>query len=252
MVAFKDNPSFSKSRKKFNVILLAAGVGSRLRPITDYLPKPLIEVIPGVRVIDHIIRKYQNIADRIIIATAHKVDLFEYYVQGKYPELKIIFSKEREEELKSPGRSLTLALDHVSPELPTLITFCDYLLEDQIDVESDCLCLCNPKKGNYVLDILKSKGVIKNGFVIRMIENPDLKDRQDGFTGLGVFYNTLLLKKIANDTAKRKGLDNVDYTFDVVQEYLSKVKTKVQPYSRQYEFGNHEHLKRIREIFENV
>ena len=246
---FKTNPSFSIRGEKFNVIILAAGFGSKAKPGADRIPKALIEISDGFRAIDHLIQKYQYIADRIIIAVGFGADLIENYIKGKYPRLNIYFSREKEGELKSPGRSLVFALDHASSNNPTIVTFCDYLLSDYINVESDALCICSPKKGDYVLDIYRNKSVIKNGFVVDLIRNKNLKDAKEGFTGLGIFHNTLLLKAITYGMASKKTHDTVDYTSDIVKTYVSKVKTLALPIHQQYEFGSPENLERVKELF---
>ena len=246
---FKTNPSFSIKGEKFNVVILAAGFGSKDKPVGDQIPKALIEISDGFRAIDHLIQKYQYIADRIIIAVGFGADLIENYVRGKYPRLNVYFSREKENELKGPGRSLVFALDHASSELPTIVTFCDYLLSDYINVESDALCVCNPKRGKYVLDTYRTKSVIKNGFVVDLVKNKNLKDAKDGFTGIGIFHNTLLLKAIAYGMGSKKKPSKVDYTFDIVKTYVSEVKTIVLPIHKQYEFGTPENLKKVKELF---
>src|SRR5258708_7226531 len=125
----KDAPLFSISNSKFNVIVLAAGLGSRLRPETDYVPKPLLE-LGGVRAIDYTIRKYQYIADRIIIAVGYCADLLENYCRGRFSSLNLQFSYEKVSDLRGPGTSVIYALDTASCKLPTIVTFCDYLVED--------------------------------------------------------------------------------------------------------------------------
>lgn len=64
-------------------IILAGGKGSRLRPITDYVPKPLIP-INNVPILEWQIRylKKFNIND-IIVCSGHKSDQIEEYLKHK-------------------------------------------------------------------------------------------------------------------------------------------------------------------------
>ncbi len=52
------------------VFLLAAGLGTRLRPLTDTLPKPLIEVA-GKPLIVHSIEKFRNVGFRQFVINCH-------------------------------------------------------------------------------------------------------------------------------------------------------------------------------------
>jgi NDP-sugar pyrophosphorylase family protein len=247
----KTNPSFSITGQKFNVVILAAGFGTRLRPLTDHLPKALVEVTRGMRAIDHLIKKYQYVAEKIIIAVGYGAELLKNYVLGKYPKLNIVFSREKEEDLKGPGRSLTFALDYADSNLPTIITFCDYLLEDYINVDSDALCICEPKEGTYILDTYRNKVTINNGIIINVIENEEEENPTHGFTGIAIIHHTILLKSIVYTAATLKDPGNVDYTFDIIKPYISKIKTIPFPIHKQYEFGTTNNLIKIKEIFEN-
>jgi len=244
---FKETPLFSITNQKFNVIILAAGLGTRLKPATDYVPKALIRIGKD-RAIDYSVRKYQYIADRIIIATGYSADLLENYVKGKYSSLNPMFSREHISELRGPGRSLVYALDYASSKLPTLITFCDYIIEDYMSVDSDMLSLCKPSKEPSVLGTYDSIAVVEEETIMDLVKNKDIKNiKENGFTGIAVCQNTMLLKSITYSAALSKRPDeNVDYTFDIIREYILKVKTIACPLSKIFEFGAGDTLEKTR------
>ena len=122
MAARKSTPLYSVQNQRFNVIILAAGLGTGLKPATDYIPKALVEVGQD-RAIDYSMRKYQYIADRVIVATGYCADLLENYVRGRYSSMELYFSRENVGELSGPGKSFLLALDYTSSRLPTIVTF---------------------------------------------------------------------------------------------------------------------------------
>jgi len=51
-------------------IILAAGKGTRLRPLTEYTPKPLIKV-NGKALLDHIVEALPSAIDELIIVTGY-------------------------------------------------------------------------------------------------------------------------------------------------------------------------------------
>lgn len=247
---FAKSPSFSISGKNFNVIILASGLGTRLRPETDNIPKPLVELDgEGTKAIDYLIQKFQYVTGRLIITTAYCADLLESYVKGKYPTLNPIFSREKVSELKSPGTSLVFGLDQAFSNLPTIVMFCDYIVEDYIPVDNDALCVSKKPEPPYIVDSHpKGVPIIEEEIITDLVQNSNLEeDRYGGFTGIGIFHDTLLLKSLAYTKAHEKKL-NATYDFDITKEYIKKVKTIPIYVSKMYEFGTMEMLKKIREI----
>lgn len=246
---FTQTPSFSVTNKKFNVIILASGLGSRLKQETVLVPKPLVDLDQeGTKAIDYLIQKFQYIADRIIVTTAYYAELLEYYLKGKYPNLNLIFSREPVGDLAGPGRSFILGLDYASSNLPTIAMFCDYIVEDYINVDYDAICVsCKPKTPYVVDQYPKGVAMIEEEIVVDLAPNPNLKKpRYGGFNGMAVFQNTLELKAIAyNQAVKHQGCPA--YDFDIVREYIRKIKTIPNYVSKLYEFGTSEMLKASRE-----
>ena len=64
-------------------IILAGGLGSRLRPITDYVPKSLIP-INNIPLIEWQIKQLQKLGvNDFIICTGYKTDQIEFYCKQK-------------------------------------------------------------------------------------------------------------------------------------------------------------------------
>jgi NDP-sugar pyrophosphorylase family protein len=245
---FAQSPSFSKKGEKFNVIILASGLGLRLRPETESVPKPMLWLGPQVPIaIDYLIQKFQGVAERMIIATAYQADLLEYYLKGKYGSLPLVFSREEVLDLKSPGRSVVFALSKVALDLPTIVMFSDFIIEDNIPVDEDALCLNEKPVPPYIIDPhTKGLPIIKDGVITGLIFNPKHQEEHyGGFTGTGIFHNTKLFKSIADRLIKEK--PDVAYDFDIVEEYISQVRTVPVYISKIYEFGTPELLKQMRE-----
>ena len=75
-------------------IILAGGRGKRLRPITDYVPKPLIPInnIPIIEWQIKYLKKF-NISE-VIICSGYKTKMIEDYLNNKKLGVKITFSIE--------------------------------------------------------------------------------------------------------------------------------------------------------------
>lgn len=64
-------------------MILAAGYGNRLRPLTDRIPKALVEV-GGVAMLERVARRLIGAgADRLIINVHHHADRIREFVQGR-------------------------------------------------------------------------------------------------------------------------------------------------------------------------
>ena len=75
-------------------IILAGGRGKRLRPITDYVPKPLIP-IKNISIIEWQIKYLKKFGiSEIIICSGYKTKMIENYLNNKKLGIKITFSVE--------------------------------------------------------------------------------------------------------------------------------------------------------------
>ena len=75
-------------------IILAGGRGKRLRPITDYVPKPLIP-IKNIPIIEWQIKYLKKFGvSEVIICSGYKTEMIENYLNNKKLGIKISFSVE--------------------------------------------------------------------------------------------------------------------------------------------------------------
>ncbi|MCH8915350.1 MAG: nucleotidyltransferase family protein [Thaumarchaeota archaeon] len=76
-------------------IILAGGRGKRLKPITDYVPKPLVPIknIPIIEWQIKYLKKYG--VNEVIICTGYKSKMIENYLSVKNTGVKIKFSIEK-------------------------------------------------------------------------------------------------------------------------------------------------------------
>lgn len=88
-------------------MVLAAGLGKRMRPLTDTLPKPMIEVA-GRALIDHVLDRFAAIAVRDIVVNLHYLGArLEAHLAAR-TDLRLVLSHEA--ELLETGGGITKVL----------------------------------------------------------------------------------------------------------------------------------------------
>lgn len=111
-------------------MILAAGLGTRMRPITDTIPKPLVEVA-GKTLLDHALDAVAKAGVGQVTVNVHYLaEQIETHVSGKTTPA-IAISDEREELLDSGG-----GVKHALPLLekgPLYILNADSFWKDSID-----------------------------------------------------------------------------------------------------------------------
>lgn len=85
-------------------MILAAGKGTRMRPLTDTIPKALIPV-QGVTLLEHTIRylKYFGINEIIVNVHHHASQIIDFIKKNKFFGIRIEFSDESSELLDTGG-----------------------------------------------------------------------------------------------------------------------------------------------------
>jgi MurNAc alpha-1-phosphate uridylyltransferase len=85
-----------------NAMVLAAGLGTRLRPITDTMPKPLVK-IAGRPMIDYVLDLLQQAGvTKAVVNIHHFAEQMEAHLEGRKTP-KILFSDERTQLMNSGG-----------------------------------------------------------------------------------------------------------------------------------------------------
>jgi MurNAc alpha-1-phosphate uridylyltransferase len=83
-------------------MVLAAGLGERMRPLTDRLPKPLVPV-GGKALLDHVLDRLAAAGiERAVVNVHYLADLIEHHLAGRNGP-QIVISDERQELLGTGG-----------------------------------------------------------------------------------------------------------------------------------------------------
>jgi MurNAc alpha-1-phosphate uridylyltransferase len=84
-------------------MIMAAGLGKRMRPLTATRPKPLIEV-NGKALLDHVLEKLRAAGVRKVVVNVHYLaDALEAHLASRAHGLEVVISDERELLLETGG-----------------------------------------------------------------------------------------------------------------------------------------------------
>jgi len=171
-------------------MILAAGRGERMRPLTDTLPKPLLEVKGKPLIVYHIEKLARNGFKEIVINLAHLgYKIPETLGDGSKWGVKILYSDEQKEGGLETLGGILKALPLLGDE-PFLVVngdvFCEYEFDSTFELKGSTahlILVVNPPhnhKGDFCLDGSDVSNKGKNTFT---------------FSGIG-YYNPKLFQSL--------------------------------------------------------
>lgn len=89
-------------------VILAAGKGTRLRPLTENIPKPLVKVA-GKTLLDHIVEALPSAVDEIILVTGYLENRIKEHCGDVFHGRKVTYVHQSEQ--KGTGHALWLCKD---------------------------------------------------------------------------------------------------------------------------------------------
>jgi len=109
-------------------MVLAAGLGTRMRPLTERTPKALVPVA-GKALIDHVLDRLRDAGvERAVVNVHHLADQMEAHLAGRR-DLEVLISDERPELLDSGGGIKKAAA--LLGRAPVFVANIDSLWDDQ-------------------------------------------------------------------------------------------------------------------------
>lgn len=171
------------------VIIPVAGIGKRLKPHTDSIPKPLLEV-GGQPILDHVVKPLDGLdVDEVMFVIGHLGEHIRKYARDNYSfEMRFV----QQDHLKGLGYAVSMALQEIDSS-PVLI-----LLGDTI-VDCDMQKFVNA--GDYVLGVHEVPdperfGIVElsDGYVTSLEEKPAKPKSNLALIGLYYFKDAAGLK----------------------------------------------------------
>lgn len=192
-------------------VILAAGKGTRLRPLTDKTPKPLV-LVDGKPIIDHIVEALPEEVTELIIVHGYLGEQIQAHCGEEFYGRKVTYVKQ--EEQKGTGHALWLCKDYIKGKFL-------YLFADDLHGKTDLARVVNHDRAMLVLktDTPERFGIVekyKDGSLKTMVEKPDNPPTDLASTGVfvldehifdyepqvennGEFYHTDMICRYAKD-----------------------------------------------------
>jgi len=149
-------------------MILSAGRGERMRPLTDSLPKPLLEVHSKPLIVWHIEKLVKSGFEEIIINIAHLGEkIVDYLGDGSKYGIKIIYSDERDEGALESAGGIVKALALLGNEVFMVVNgdvYSDYEFDSKFDLGDDLahLILVENPPHNVDGDFTFEEGIVTN------------------------------------------------------------------------------------------
>ncbi|MBI5868465.1 MAG: NTP transferase domain-containing protein [candidate division Zixibacteria bacterium] len=183
-----------------NVIIPAAGIGSRLRPHTHTLSKALLPVA-GKPILGHIIDRLVGVPNlgTVWIVVGFLADQIESYVTSHY-DLDVRFV--HQSDLRGLGYAIHLALKEIPSDDPLLVILGDTIIET-----SFATFMAGPDEALGVREVADPRrfGVVEveGGWIKRLVEKPEVPPSHLAVVGLYGIKNTGLLRDCLDTVVSR-------------------------------------------------
>jgi len=168
-----------------SAVVLAAGRGTRMRELTNDVPKPMIEV-RGKPVLQHIVEGLRDAAVRkfLIIVGYHAETVRNFFGDGRRHNVAIEYATQTVQD--GTGRVVNLARDFTGG-LPFVLSYGDIL----IDQENYKRVVNLPDDVEAVITVTRGEEVSKGGavFVNEKMELVDLREKPKPGEPTSRWYN---------------------------------------------------------------
>ncbi len=211
-----------KEKKHNQAMILAAGVGSRLDPLTSQIPKPLCPIL-GKPVMEHIITLCQKYGFTNLSANTHvmadKVKEQFKNLRERGLHLNLVY----EEQLTGVAGGIRSCREYLTDDV-ILVIMGDALTDVNLDhlyeahINSDCLVTIGIKEvedtSQYGVAVLD-----KNKKVISFQEKPKPEDAKSNLANTGIYFFN---KSVLDEIPSKEQIARFDVATDLFQKLMSK------------------------------
>jgi len=184
-------------------VILAAGEGKRLRPITSSRPKPMIP-IAGKPLLEHTIIALKNIGiEHVLLIVGYKEDFVKAYFGDGRDKFDIKIEYIIQDEYLGTAHATGYAKDFVNEDEHFLMMYGDILVDPVVFEEVTKTFKENKAEGLislFKVDNPQNYGIISlnpEGYVEKIVEKPSPDQNVGNLANAGLFiFNPLIFKAI--------------------------------------------------------
>ncbi len=180
------------------VIIPLAGKGTRLRPHTHLVPKPMLK-IAGKPVMDYILEDLETLGnvEQVIYVTGHLKEKVEEHARTKFAKLPAVFVEQKVQD--GTAGAVKLAQPYVEQDV--LIIFVDTIFETDLSVikrtSADGIIWTKEVEDYQRFGVVVTD---KDGYMTKIVEKPDTPISKRA--NIGLYY-------VRNWTLLYEGIDHV-------------------------------------------
>jgi NDP-sugar pyrophosphorylase family protein len=189
-------------------VILAAGKGTRLRPLTETIPKPLVNVA-GKPLLDHIVEALPSSVDEIILVTGYLEEQIKQHCGDVYMGRKVTYVHQAVPE--GTAKALWLCKDLLKGRFL-------FMFADDIHGKDDIARITSYSRGmlTYQTETPEKFGIVvrhPDGTLAEMIEKPEHPPSNLASTGVMVLDTNIFNFSISKEK------NGEFYLTDVIEEY---------------------------------
>ncbi len=208
-------------------VILAAGKGTRLRPLTENLPKPLVEV-GGKTLLDHIVGSLPSSVDELIIVTGYLGHMIHEYCGTEFHGRTVTYVTQ--EEQNGTAKALWLCKDLIKGRFL-------FLFADDIHGKEDLARATSYTRSLLVASVPNPESfgiVVRNpdGTLGLMIEKPENAPSNCASTG------AMVLDEHIFEFEPQTPVKGEFYLTEVIERYAQKYPIAVVEQSRWIPIAN--------------
>ena len=220
-------------------VILAAGKGTRLRPLTENTPKPLVKVA-GKPLLDRIVEAVPNSVTEFIIVTGYLGDQIRKHCGDEYYGRKVTYVEQAEQ--KGTGHALWLCKDLIKGRFL-------YLFADDLHGKEDIARAASYTRSMLVLNTDKPErfGIAvrhPDGTLAEFVEKPQQPPSNLASTGVFVLDQHIFDFDLSIET------NGEFYHTDVIREYAKEYPIAVVEQKLWIPIGYPEDVERAEQLLE--